>query len=65
MFYLQMYEVLPRPRSASRDSGYTTPSPLVENVSIRSDQKVSNLILLFILFFMHMCMHAVVTKMAS
>jgi hypothetical protein len=37
---LQLYEVLPQPRTVSRDSGYTTPSPMVGNVSAKDNQKV-------------------------
>ena len=36
----QLYEVLPQPRTVSRDSGYTTPSPMVGNVSAKDNQKV-------------------------
>ncbi|GFG33539.1 hypothetical protein Cfor_03446 [Coptotermes formosanus] len=34
-----LYEVLPQPRTVSRDSGYTTPSPMVGNVSVKDNQK--------------------------
>jgi hypothetical protein len=37
---LQLYEVLSQPRTVSRDSGYTTPSPMVGNVSAKDNQKV-------------------------
>ena len=39
---LQLYEVLSQPRTVSRDSGYTTPSPMVGNVSAKDNQKVSH-----------------------
>jgi hypothetical protein len=38
-----LYEVLPQPRTVSRDSGYTTPSPMVGSISAKDDQKVASL----------------------
>jgi len=37
---LQLSEVLPQPRNVPRDSRYTTPSPMVGNVSAEDNQKV-------------------------
>jgi hypothetical protein len=37
---LQLYEVLQQPRTVSRDSGYTTPSPMFGNVSAEDNRKV-------------------------
>jgi len=51
----QLYEVLPQPRTVSRDSGYTTPSPMVGNVSAKDNLKVCH-------NFFFLCIRDAVTK---
>jgi len=40
MYTLQLSEVLQQPQNVSRDSEYTSPSPMVGNVSAEDNQKL-------------------------
>jgi hypothetical protein len=55
MYTLQLSEVLQQPQNVSRDSEYTSPSPMVGNVSAEDNQKLCHKLFCFL-----MCRDAVI-----